>query len=1195
MAVTLQDGSAGLFDVLGRIFHAMSVTITAAGTTVRDEIEDVITQFENVADDIDLTAIIAGVQDADAAMIGGADGTISTLQTIAREYVIEVFDQDSPLTSKNITTALETLIEQMEDDSDSVDASTVTVAAAASGSPDGNGLVVATEKRGDGLVQEHALAETITVEATSDAGTSLTVTAGSSVKTLSVDWPGVSGASTSLTVVEPATSLVPDGGFDRKTSEGDLPRGFLCSVGSPGVDVKFTSPEVQTVTISGTPTGGYYLLHYTNSDSKVQTTDPIAYDAAASAVQSALRRLDGLGSVTVTATGTSPNYTHTITFLGAGGNATALTSTNRMTGASGTNEVQSLTLSNAEGGTFTLTWDFGSGDETTGNIAYDATAATVQTAIEALTTPVSGDVVCAGSDLPDGPVTITFTGNLEETNIETGTVDAGSLTGSTPAIAIAELVKGVPAQNEIQTLQLYGASGGTITLSLDGKESGDIDYNEANAGLDTIVEAIDDVDTVTIGSGPLPAATTIEFTGTLASSAVSTLGVDVSNLTSSMSASMSETTPGEAAKNEVQFLTPSVFTSPTVGPATLTAELFTITKSSTVSGGTFDLTVNGRQVTNLAYNASAYDVAKAWNDLYSSGNNEALSPAAVYENVNDGTSQFYFLESTSPNVTDATIDSTNLTGGGSYGITVNGQGTGTGVDPVGTFYLKMTGSADSTAQLTWADLTAASLQTAIETLDSVGSGNVTVTAVVSDDEYKVFSIEFTGDLEQTNVGGLYVHSDNFSAGDAIVLYLQNGGSGSPTSEVQQLTTSGTPTQGTIDLTYAGETVTVDFDASAAEVQTALRTITGLSAVTCSGGALPTAIDITFPSTLGDVALILVDDSKLKYSIAETQTGSAGVDEQQTVTLSNTEGGTFTLTHSAQTTSAIDWDATAEEVEAALDALGIGTFTVSGDDGGPWTATFGGALAATDVADFTYSAASLTGSTASGTVTTTTQGSSSSGAITHDTTTSGDTQVYAGSYAIYFESDASTLTQLDYKLTTLQPETAYAANCFITVNTAAASGVIQLSLVDGVSGTVINDEQGNANTLTVNCTDLTTSFQALADVLASGDPIFRTPRKMPNLVYLRVRFSTAPPSTRKVYFDELSLVEMTELYPGGPLAAAFAGNQQFRIDDAWTITVTNDRAGLLHEWMHRTFDLAGLGLLLPSDSGGSETIPDTVVS
>ena len=74
-----------------------------------------------------------------------------------------------------------------------------------------------------------------------------------------------------------------------------------------------------------------------------------------------------------------------------------------------------------------------------------------------------------------------------------------------------------------------------------------------------------------------------------------------------------------------------------------------------------------------------------------------------------------------------------------------------------------------------------------------------------------------------------------------------------------------------------------------------------------------------------------------------------------------------------------------------------------------------------------------------------------------------------------------------------------------------------------------------------------------------------------------------------------MVAMTELYNGGPLAAMFAGNDAYRVGDKYNITVTNDRAGLLHEWMARTFDLATNQIVLPVDSGGSETIPDSVVS
>jgi hypothetical protein len=74
--------------------------------------------------------------------------------------------------------------------------------------------------------------------------------------------------------------------------------------------------------------------------------------------------------------------------------------------------------------------------------------------------------------------------------------------------------------------------------------------------------------------------------------------------------------------------------------------------------------------------------------------------------------------------------------------------------------------------------------------------------------------------------------------------------------------------------------------------------------------------------------------------------------------------TFTLTYDGQTTAAIT-RATADgaAVDAALEALsniGAGDVTVTGAAGGPWTVTFTGALAETDISELTATTASGTG-------------------------------------------------------------------------------------------------------------------------------------------------------------------------------------------------------------------------------------------
>src|SRR5262249_33855242 len=77
-------------------------------------------------------------------------------------------------------------------------------------------------------------------------------------------------------------------------------------------------------------------------------------------------------------------------------------------------------------------------------------------------------------------------------------------------------------------------------------------------------------------------------------------------------------------------------------------------------------------------------------------------------------------------------------------------------------------------------------------------------------------------------------------------------------------------------------------------------------------------------------------------------GTTGVSEKQTVTFSGTSG-TFTLTFNGQTTSALAFNASSSDVQAALQALptiGSGNVSVSAVGGG-YTVTFTGALAGFD--------------------------------------------------------------------------------------------------------------------------------------------------------------------------------------------------------------------------------------------------------
>jgi hypothetical protein len=106
--------------------------------------------------------------------------------------------------------------------------------------------------------------------------------------------------------------------------------------------------------------------------------------------------------------------------------------------AGNVNEAQTVTISGGvTGGTFTLTYS----GQTTAAIAWNAASSAVQSALVALSNLAAGDVTVTGS--AGGPWTVTFGGTLASQNVAAMTASAASLTGGTPAIAVATATAGV--------------------------------------------------------------------------------------------------------------------------------------------------------------------------------------------------------------------------------------------------------------------------------------------------------------------------------------------------------------------------------------------------------------------------------------------------------------------------------------------------------------------------------------------------------------------------------------------------------------------------------------------------------------------------------------------------------------------------------------------------------------------------------
>ncbi len=124
------------------------------------------------------------------------------------------------------------------------------------------------------------------------------------------------------------------------------------------------------------------------------------------------------------------------------------------------NEVQTITISASEG-----TWNAIFGGQTSANIAYDAAASAVETALEDMSTIGTGNVSVSGN--PGGPYTVEFIGTLAATNVATMTTDATALAGGTAVVAVVHpgattwkltftpalaTADGVPANDAVITL-----------------------------------------------------------------------------------------------------------------------------------------------------------------------------------------------------------------------------------------------------------------------------------------------------------------------------------------------------------------------------------------------------------------------------------------------------------------------------------------------------------------------------------------------------------------------------------------------------------------------------------------------------------------------------------------------------------------------------------------------------------------------
>lgn len=206
----------------------------------------------------------------------------------------------------------------------------------------------------------------------------------------------------------------------------------------------------------------------------------------------------------------------------------------------------------------------------------------------------------------------------------------------------------------------------------------------------------------------------------------------------------------------------------------------------------------------------------------------------------------------------------------------------------------------------------------------------------------------------------------------------------------------------------------------------------------------------------------------------------------------------------------------------------------------------------------------------------------------------------GKKALKVTGDGATLVSITQTLNSaggsniaLLPNTVYHLAFWGRKTTSLAAGVLSVQLVDG-SNAVITDDASTNNATAFTLSGWTTSY-------VGKSASFRTPKVLPTTYKLRLILTTAATNGESFYLADMSLAAATQAYTGGPYLSAHGGSTApvaatgTNAADKWTAAISNDYGGLMQTYAWRVFDMPTLGLILPSDSGGSETIADSLVS
>lgn len=222
-----------------------------------------------------------------------------------------------------LSEALAEFLDQLDASGDTVESSTVSSSVTAGGGNTGDGELFISTKFYDGTESQLLFDEDLLFTCTSaeqNGDRLFTAKGDEAYPKLHGNYPGGTGASYSIRPSKLDNSnisnLLTNANFTTTDAYADpQPNDWIAYDADATGSV--TNVVTQNIEITNSPTGGYYnIVLYEKGGTKQLVSDNIPYNSGSAVVQDILRNLPGYSEVTVTSTGTTPNYTHTIAFVG---------------------------------------------------------------------------------------------------------------------------------------------------------------------------------------------------------------------------------------------------------------------------------------------------------------------------------------------------------------------------------------------------------------------------------------------------------------------------------------------------------------------------------------------------------------------------------------------------------------------------------------------------------------------------------------------------------------------------------------------------------------------------------------------------------------------------------------------------------------------------------------------------------------